>query len=571
MNIKKILLLLITLVIAGCGGGGGGSSPPPAPFVLISTSPSSGAAMVARNSTISATFSAAIDTRSINANTVQLIGPEGNVISSALSSSGSMITVTPVGTALAGGTQYTMKLGSTITDSTGRTLGAPASITFTTSAQAWSPVSNVSAVKHYFGGMAPLVAADAAGSTMVLWHDQSGSSDALYSRRLTAGSSTWTDTAMVSSPDPSLSGPNGESIVLASNGDAYAGWVSFVTGQSSAVFRFSHYNATTNIWGSAETVSVLPAGGTVENVRLVTGANGKIVSIATGYGIAGGNGIFSSTFDPATHTWSPTQRIITFNPNDYVMGPIAKSDSNGNVVMTWSQQYQQYAAYFNATDGQWYQSQVIEPEALAFNAPTMDGIAIDGNGVATITWGYTNAYRTDAVTIYHEAQVVRFNPATNKWSNVASVLQEAGQGHYVGGPVAVADAAGNTTVILEVDGELAYARISSNGTSWNPPQVFTPASLKGTLSGGYSAVVDVTGNVTIVFSSQLMTAMQYSATTKQWQAPVTMGMPSSGTSVYFNRPIVTVDGSGAVTAAWYAWNSTGLGQDQFVVSQARLM
>ncbi|HEY9101654.1 Ig-like domain-containing protein, partial [Chitinimonas sp.] len=126
MNKKHLAVLVMTLGLAACGGGGGDSSattPPAAPFTVSSTLPAAGATGVARNGTVTVTFSTAVNAASVSSSSVQLLGPLGNVIPSQAVANGTTLTITPTAKALPGDTQYTVKLASTLADTMGRQLG----------------------------------------------------------------------------------------------------------------------------------------------------------------------------------------------------------------------------------------------------------------------------------------------------------------------------------------------------------------------------------------------------------------------------------------------------------------
>jgi hypothetical protein len=102
---------------------------PPAP---TSQTPAAGATGVAVGTTVSATFSQAMDASSVSASTVTLSGPGGAVTATvAYDSATKTVTLTP-GAPLAHGATYTARLDGTIRDSYGLAAGAPYTWTFTT-------------------------------------------------------------------------------------------------------------------------------------------------------------------------------------------------------------------------------------------------------------------------------------------------------------------------------------------------------------------------------------------------------------------------------------------------------
>jgi hypothetical protein len=108
--------------------------PNPAPTVL-STSPAADASDVARNTTISVTFSEDIDPASITSTTFQVAPEQGTNITGTLAVSGAVVTFTPA-TALLFDTTYNVMLTTGITDVDGAPLAAGFTWSFRTLANA---------------------------------------------------------------------------------------------------------------------------------------------------------------------------------------------------------------------------------------------------------------------------------------------------------------------------------------------------------------------------------------------------------------------------------------------------
>lgn len=120
---KRFVLLgtVLLWVLSGCGGGGSGNSGDTTPPSVVSVSPLGGATGVALSSTISVTFSEAMDTSTIT--TASFTLDNGATGSLAFSSGDTVATFTP-SVSLHNGTTYTVSLGSSITDLAGNALTA---------------------------------------------------------------------------------------------------------------------------------------------------------------------------------------------------------------------------------------------------------------------------------------------------------------------------------------------------------------------------------------------------------------------------------------------------------------
>ena len=103
----------------------------PAPTV-VSTTPGDGAP---KATTVTATFSRAMDSGTVSASTFTLRQPDGTLVPSGVAYDGNSLTATLTPNALlAGGTTYTARLDGTVSAADGTPLGTPVSWSFTTAA-----------------------------------------------------------------------------------------------------------------------------------------------------------------------------------------------------------------------------------------------------------------------------------------------------------------------------------------------------------------------------------------------------------------------------------------------------
>lgn len=133
----KVVRLALVLALAGfglsCGGGGGGPVAPPADTTaptVTATTPDQSATSVATNSTVTATFSEAIDPATVTTATFTLGGGSGAVTGS-VSASGAIATFTPAAD-LAYDTNYTATVTTGVKDAAGNALASARTWTFTT-------------------------------------------------------------------------------------------------------------------------------------------------------------------------------------------------------------------------------------------------------------------------------------------------------------------------------------------------------------------------------------------------------------------------------------------------------
>ena len=133
MNFQARLIgvvVAITPLLASCNGDGGVDFDRTAPTVTMVT-PTPGAAGVARNTTVTATFSEAVTPTSVTTTTFTLTPAGGAAVAGTVTASGTTATFTPAA-ALAFGTTYTARVTSGVTDLGGNALAQGQTWSFTT-------------------------------------------------------------------------------------------------------------------------------------------------------------------------------------------------------------------------------------------------------------------------------------------------------------------------------------------------------------------------------------------------------------------------------------------------------
>lgn len=131
-----VLSIFFVIALTACGGGGGGGS---APETTVTTaSPAAGTTEVTLNSQVQATFSANMDSSTINTNTFTIASPSGVKVSGTVSydDTTKIVTFTP-SINLAPLTTYTATVAG-VKDKAGDTMNTPYSWSFTTITGFWA-------------------------------------------------------------------------------------------------------------------------------------------------------------------------------------------------------------------------------------------------------------------------------------------------------------------------------------------------------------------------------------------------------------------------------------------------
>jgi hypothetical protein len=112
---------------------------PPAdttPPIVTATSPANGATGVGVTSSVTASFSEALNAGTLSGTTFRLIGPAGSVAANVSYDAASKVATLAPSASLSPGVSYTAMLTGTITDLAGNALATPSSWTFSTAAAA---------------------------------------------------------------------------------------------------------------------------------------------------------------------------------------------------------------------------------------------------------------------------------------------------------------------------------------------------------------------------------------------------------------------------------------------------
>jgi len=466
------------------------------------------------------------------------------------------LTLAPSTPGLPGNTAYTVRLASTIADTSGRVLGNAYSTSFTTAPQAWNVTSTIvaSVAASTPGGAQPAAEADSLGNVTAVWHynnpQANGTNpDTLFMARWDGHSGTWgLGGNFYEAAGASYIG--NLSVLAGPNGDAYAIWM------EGSVLKFARYSAAQNTWAFQQ-VSITPAGMIPDPPGpLVADSNGNLTVLTTG-GTVGQIELFETTYNGASGTWSAPAEILipsTFSGTTSINTQGMAVDGQGNITAAWYQSATLseplVATHYDAASGTWTPFQQLDPNVSTglYNTVSM---ALDPTGVVTIAWTHSGGLAGNP-----NAEVSRFDPSTATWS--ASTQLDSGTGALGAGTPAVAvDPAGYATVAwFQYEGVFA-SRFNPTTQSWTAAQRVSAAG--ATPNSPAAVTADSAGNVTVVYVdgfSHRAVAIEYEVSGGQWLAPVMIDTPSGGaTPIFSNLPVTVSDPSGTVTAVWYAEDS----------------
>ncbi len=552
---------ITALALTGCGGGGSSPSPlPPAPvpaptpsvtpFALISSTPADGTVSVPRDVVFKALFSTSPAPSTIAAGNVQLIGPQGNVFPTAVSVSGTTLELSPLYGRLPGAATFTVKLSPSITDTNGQGLIAPYTRTFTTARQTWNTsATDLAPLADFTAGTTPSIATDGSGNVVAAWVSRVADRNVLFSKRSDANG-IWGPLFTIRESAPTFGSIHQVSVAFGPGGDAYVGWTEY---DSDSKVYVSRQAAGSVGWSTPEEV---PGGASGSVASLLVDLSGNVTVVMSTLGQ-----LIATRKSAATGTWSVP---IVIASSAYIVNARAIVDRNGNVTVTWMQTSMSGtsldSARYNINTAAWMPVPPVSSTVLHGSAQ-YGNLAIDPAGTITMVWSRAGSL-IDAPTI----EAARFVPTQGIWGPVVRLDSTTSVLGAITPGVAV-DGAGYSTAVWKQDDRLFYARLSPNSAIWSAPEAI-PQS-EGSRGDEQIAIVsDDAGNVTLVVAlSSIVTAFHYDLITAQWSAPLVIGNPVSGTTVFANAPVLALDRTGTLSAAWFTWASvSGMPPLYFVAS-----
>ncbi|MCJ0765651.1 Ig-like domain-containing protein [Variovorax terrae] len=521
---RHLLALALSLGLAACGGSDG-----IAPFGPVSSTPANGATGVARNVQPSATFNQSLNAASITATTAQLLSPLGLPLPVTLSASGAVLSMAPVAAALPGGTTYTLALAAGLQSASGAVLGTALSSTFSTAAQQWSGVAQVSDASA--NALNPVQATDASGNVTAVWQqDTNGTNNVVKASRYSGGS--WSAPALLSTA--ALGAAVNPVVAVDAAGNVTAVWRQFKSASNYGINASRYSNGS---WSAPVRVDNVP--GNAVSPALVVDAAGNLTAA---WQQSNGTRVVINASRYSNGAWSVPVQVDAPSATGDAMAAVLAVDAAGNVTASWNQ-YNGSNYVINTSrysNGGW-------SAPVQLNSATGDAfypaLAVDGAGTVTAAW-WQHIGTRDVI------NASRYSGGN--WSAPVQVDAPNATGN-ARTPALAVDAAGNVTAAWhQVSG--AYYVINAsryrNG-SWSPPTQVSGASATGDAINAALAV-DVAGNLSLAWTQYDGTRFAANASrfgNGSWSAPTELDIPAATSNAI--SPVLGVDATGNVTATWY--------------------
>jgi len=326
-RIRSFILALGVSTLTACGGGGGGGGPT-TPGVA-SVAPSNGATNVAKDASITATFSGGFDDLATQIPAEFTLGDsDGNTVSgSATFDSITNIATFAPDAELGILRTYTGKLSSNITHSGGTAI-TEYNWSFTTREGAWSTEENIEA-DAFTDFSNPYVARSANGDAIAIWKSVSGITQTVHYNKYTATAGTWGAGPVLTLKSYNNNPVNDLRIAMDNSGNAIAVFTVDPAGANLDLVA-AYYNGTT--WDVTPT-TIDAGGGIASEPQLATDASGNAIAVWLQGGSVYANR-YSGTWGTATDIDAGAGTVYT---------PQLAVFDNGDAVVVWAE--------FNAIDG----------------------------------------------------------------------------------------------------------------------------------------------------------------------------------------------------------------------------
>jgi Bacterial Ig-like domain len=550
--IQRVVVGLFGLALTACGGAGGGAdgasntpagNNPPGMTVptVLSASPAANSVDVALNAALTATFSEAMDSTTLNTATFTLY-QGANAVPGTVTYSAATATFTP-SNSLANGMQYIATIISGAKDLAGDALA----VSYT-----WSFVTHTA-------GAAPTVLSTSPTANGV---------DVPVTASLTATFSEPMSTATLNTatftvyqganPVPGTVTYNGVTATFASTNPLAKGiqYTATITtgaqdlaGDALATNFAWSFTTQTKAWGTAALIET--GTGQVFDPQISVDANGNAIAVwrQTDSGASSISSVLANRYSAASGTWGIA--VLLENGANSAGSPKIVIDSQGNAIVVWLQFdgafSSVYANHYNATSNTWGSAVLIETGAV--DVYDID-ITIDTSGNALAVWEQNDSA---GIIGLQDIYANRYNASNKTWGT--ATLVEAGAGSKNGARIQLAaDSNGNATLAwLQETASFnivaVYAKhYSTIGNIWGAKTLIST----GVGAANFPDIaVDKNGNAMVVwqqFNTNIdIYANRYNVTSNSWgTATLIEGNAGSAT-----EPHLGIDTSGNALVVWH--------------------
>jgi hypothetical protein len=480
-----VLALVLGLLLSACGGGGDTgssaatdstasvSSAGPAQaqataFVVTSVAPANGSVDVLPSAALRMEFSSEVDPASVNAQSVTLVGPQGNVPGKA-SASNTQVRFEP-STVLSAGARYMLQANTGLKAKDGTALAASMNTQFTVAAGQWEPKTAINTPDEVpsfnYSYQSKRVVKTPSGNVFMAWQISLGHLESsaqtlvppnqVLFRHYDPVANSWGEITPIANPGAYL-GDAQMALTTDAQGNAFFAYIESRQGTACSVcmkqaLRFKKYDINTRQWSAEQQIDyaeeLSPPSGiyNIYNPVLAADEQSNIWLAWTRLSYDAQNArntqIVARYFDAASGTWSNDVLLSTGlqqeTLNDYFKDIRLAIDPQGNTMALFTRVIGNsdtgyaayYARYAAAGTLQWkdpgmfsadipmirtvtnYTALEIEPNQFVTRlaASPLGGFVVGGTGACEVD-------------ISQEClRVARFDPQTARWTPLGQIV-----------------------------------------------------------------------------------------------------------------------------------------------------
>ena len=530
-----LLMGAASILLAACGGGGGSTPDTTAP--TVSVSPATAATGVARDTTVTATFSEDMFATTIGGSSFT-VSSGGNVTGTvAFDALTNIATFTP-SEALFPLTTYTANLTNAITDLAGNAL-ATTNWSFTTGDGSWGTAELIE-TDNAGEAYTPMVAFDDRGNAIAVWYQGDGTRFNIWANYYTAGTG-WGSAELIETLNAGHALISG--IAFDNNGNAFASWYQQDgTRYDAWVNRYTSGSG----WGTPELIESDNSGNAVDP-RIAFDSNDN--AIAVWHQSDGTRFNIWANYYTAGSGWG-TPTLIETDNTGHAIGPQIAFDSTGNANVVWTQyDGPQRSVWANRyTDGSgWGAAELIETD----NAGDANNhkIASDSNGNMIAVWNQHDG-------TLNNIWANRYTPGGG-WGT-AELIESDSSGHAHSPEIAI-DSNGNAIVVWDQQGATLQYDIRANrytaGSGWGTAETIETDNAGDARSP--SIAMDSNDNAIAVWQqhdgTRINTMANRYISGSGWGSAVLIESNNDGEAV---EPQLAIDNRGSAIAVWYQDDGT---------------
>ncbi len=401
-----------------------------------------------------------------------------------------------------------------------------------------------------------IVLIDNPGNVTVIWVQSEGIRSNLWARRFEVGTG-WGGAQKIETGDGTVlprggfAGP--EAVIDASSGEVTVVWSQKVSGGTVWNQWSNRYSG--GGWGTAEMIEV--GAGDLTGPSLVIDPLGNVTAI-WGQLVSGGSllDLWANRYDVVNGAWGAAQKIDTADDGN-VKKPVIVSDHLGNLTVVWPQ-------FDGAWDNQWSNRYTmgsgwgtaekieIEDAGNVFAAK----LVVDASGHVMAVWKQNDSIR--------DSQRANRYTLGLGWGDAQKIeTEDVGS---VEDAVLVVDDFGNVTAVwTQFDNsprKNLWANRYTAGTGvWNTAAEKIESDDSGDVVGTHSVLIDSLGNLTALWTQSdgaqnNIWANRYLITTGVWGAAEKIDTEDLGGGVLSNAFSAGLDATGNVTVVWIQNNGS---------------